>query len=119
MILSITLSQTFPAVLLSGYHFTATGADVSADACGDKKALSPLLTSGVHGSGLTLDFRSNRVHTGGRVLLSLSCVLPQSSSLRGRRDDSSCTPSMSKQNVTVSDPYNPPLPEDYLVSCDL
>ena len=98
----------------AGYHFTATGAAVSADACGEKKDLTSLLKSGVHGSGLTLDFRSNRVYTGGSVFLSISCVLPQAN--RVARDENSCTPSVTQQNRSVSNPYNPPLPEDYLVS---
>ena len=102
------------AIIHAGYHFTATGADVSADACGEKKDLTSLLKSGVHGSGLILDFRSNRVHTGGSVFLSISCILPQAN--RVARDENSCTPSVTQQNRSVSSPYNPPLPEDYLVS---
>ena len=104
-------------ILNAGYHFTATGANVLTDACGQKDDLSPELVSGVHGSSLMLDFRSNRIHTSGTMFLSLSCIIPQSSN-RGARNanlEPDCTPSVSSRNRIVTDPYNPPSPEDYLV----
>ena len=53
------------------------------------------LKAGVHGSGLTLDFRSNRINTGGTVLVSLSCTKPQTYSVNIVDDqDDGCTPSM-------------------------
>lgn len=63
-------------LLTVGYHFTATGAQITQDACGSKKKLSKEIMSGYHGSGLTLDFRSNRIHSKGSFYLGITCTLP-------------------------------------------
>lgn len=44
-----------------GYQFTATGASVPTDACGDLYYLPDALKYGVHGSSLNVEFRSNRI----------------------------------------------------------
>ena len=68
---------------------------MSGDACGKLADLPRHLRAGVHGSGLTLDFRSNRLNTAGTVLVSLSCVKPLTSSTYLADDqDADCTPSM-------------------------
>ena len=46
------------------------------DLCGKTKDLSEVQKFGVHGSGLTLDFRSNRINTGEGFFLALTCILP-------------------------------------------
>lgn len=46
------------------------------DLCGNMTDLPDVQKSGVHGSGLTLDFRSNRINTGDGFFLALTCVLP-------------------------------------------
>ena len=57
-----------------GYKFTATGAHVIEDACGSKEKLSKKLMSGYHGSGLTFDFRSNRIHSKEGFYLGITCI---------------------------------------------
>ena len=115
-----------------GYHFTATGAPVETDACGLKDDLSSGLKSGVHGHGLTLDFRSNRISRTKNFFLSISCIIPAGSGSRKRRNtllqvadtqpvtenavSDSCTPSKTLTSEVIRDPYNEPKPEDYLVS---
>jgi len=73
------------------YQFTATGTPVPTDLCGSMGGLSDVQKSGVHGSGLTLDFRSNRVNTGDGFFLALTCTLPWGS--RRKRSTERCTPS--------------------------
>ena len=63
-------------LLTIGYHFTATGAQITQDACGSKEKLSKEIMSGYHGSALTLDFRSNRIHSKGSFYLGVTCTLP-------------------------------------------
>ena len=46
------------------------------DLCGNMEDLPEVQKRGVHGSGLTLDFRSNRVNTGEGFFLALTCTLP-------------------------------------------
>ena len=46
------------------------------DLCGDMEDLPAVQKSGVHGSGLTLDFRSNRINSGDGFFLALTCTLP-------------------------------------------
>ena len=84
------------------------------DACGSLSTLSPVLKSGVHGSGLTLDFRSNRVHTGGNVLVSLSCTIPQARVRPGDDQDAGCTPSMDLKRKILKDPNTLPPDEDFV-----
>lgn len=67
---------------------------MSGDACGKLADLPPHLRAGVHGSGLTLDFRSNRLNTAGNVLVSLSCVKPLTSSAYLGDQDVDCTPTL-------------------------
>ena len=69
-------------LLTIGYHFTATGAQISHDACGGIKKLSEKLKSGYHGSGLTLDFRSNRIHSKGNFYLGITCTLPSTKTVQ-------------------------------------
>ena len=69
-------------LLTIGYHFTATGAQISHDACGGIKKLSEKLKSGYHGSGLTLDFRSNRIHSKGSFYLGITCTLPSTKTVQ-------------------------------------
>jgi hypothetical protein len=59
---------------ISGFDFTATGEDVTTDGCGKLNDLPDSLKSGVHGSGLTLDFRSNRINRTEDFFLALICV---------------------------------------------
>ena len=59
---------------ISGYDFTATGASVPTDACGELQDLPDVLKSGVHGSGLTLDFRSNRINRTEDFFLAVVCI---------------------------------------------
>lgn len=58
-----------------GFQFTATGASVSTDACGDMDNLTDVLKSGVHGSSLSVDFRSNRINnTDVGFFLAIVCI---------------------------------------------
>ena len=66
-----------------GYHFTTTWGGVIEDACGGKEKLSEKLMSGdLHGSGLTFDFRSNRIHSNGGFYLGITCILPSTARTR-------------------------------------
>ena len=47
--------------------------------------LSNVQKFGVHSSGLTLDFRSNRINTGEGFFLALTCTLPSAAGGLGRR----------------------------------
>ena len=58
----------------AGYHFTATGASVETDACGNLTDLPSVLQGGAHGSALTVDFRSNRIKRVGDFFLAVTCV---------------------------------------------
>ena len=60
--------------LILGFDFTATGTDVPRDACGKLEDLDGSFTSGVHASGLTLDFRSNRINRTEDFFLAVICV---------------------------------------------
>ncbi len=65
-----------------GYEFSATGANVPTDACGDDRdSLAPALQSGPHSSSLMVNFRSNRRNTGMDFFLAITCTLPQELSL--------------------------------------
>ena len=46
------------------------------DLCGNIRDLSTVQRFGVHSSGLTLDFRSNRINTGEGFFLALTCTRP-------------------------------------------
>ena len=97
-------------LLLVGYQFTATGAPVDKDVCGNMVDLPDALKSGVHGSGLTLDFRSNRINTRNGFFLALTCTLPSAaeqassqSSPTKKRDIPSSTDGIGvQQNCTPS-----------------
>ena len=87
----------------AGYHFTATvnGIPETENAqCGKLEELPSNRTEGVHSSGLTLDFRSNRLNTKGNVFVVLTCVKHPTKSTHQKRasliadQDTECTPSM-------------------------
>ena len=84
--------------------------------------------SGVHGSGLTLDFRSNRVNTGEGFFLALTCTLPsaarrkRSSTLDPSTDEvvvrpTACTPSQTLTAKVGRESEDEPLKtaEEYFV----
>ena len=119
-------------ITILGYHFTATGATVDADACGNLEDLPSVLQGGAHGSALTVDFRSNRIKRVGDFFLAVTCVpTTESSVVRKKRDTSvteptgdslglqtlrNCTPSLSLEKQVVRDPDIESSDEDYLVS---
>jgi hypothetical protein len=72
-----------------GYEFSATGANVPTDACGDQDSLAPEFQSGPHSSSLMVNFRSNRRNTGMDFFLAITCTLPQESSLATNGNDAS------------------------------
>ena len=78
------------------------------DLCGEIEDLPEVQQSGVHGSGLTLDFRSNRINTGDGFFLALTCTLPSAAggSRRKRYSNSNhnnyySTPSSPVEEVVV------------------
>ena len=115
-----------------GYHFTSTGVAVDTDACGNLEDLPDVLKSGVHGSGLAVDFRTNRIKRDKGFFLTLSCIQQSTgpgarqnhdTSVAGEsfslRPSGKCTPSISLEKKVVRD-LNVHLEssdEDYLVSC--
>ena len=82
-----------------GYHFTATGAHITEDACGSKEKLSQKLLSGYHGSGLSLDFRSNRIHSKDGFYLGITCTLPSKTIRKKRADPSVSISGSSSQSL--------------------
>ena len=108
-----------------GYHFTATGTPAPKDICGNMEDLAEVEKSGVHGSGLTLDFRSNRINTGEGFFLALICTLPSAAGGSRRKRDSdnplssssvdgvvikpACTPSQTLTAVVGRDSQDEPL----------
>ena len=48
-----------------GFSFSITGENKISDLCGTHKHLTDDVMYGYHGSHLTLDFRSNRIHSSG------------------------------------------------------
>lgn len=75
-------NELFYNFSISGFHFTATGSDIAQDACGELEDLPDHLKSGVHGSGLTLDFRSNRINRTKDFFLAVICIDPAPSRKR-------------------------------------
>ena len=71
--------------LFIGYHFTATGANVDTDACGELDNLPAVLKSGAHGSALNVDFRSNRINRTMDFFLSVVCINTGGGSRRKRQ----------------------------------
>ena len=61
-----------------GFSFSITGENKISDLCGTHKHLPDDVMYGYHGSHLTLDFRSNRIHSSGGFFLGMACVLPES-----------------------------------------
>ncbi len=102
------------------------------DLCGNKGNLSEVQKSGVHGSRLTLDFRSNRINSGEGFYLALTCTLPLAGggTRRKRQNWSSryfydeilsqptCTPSQTLTAIVGRDSRNEPLKtaDEYFVS---
>ena len=98
------------------------------DLCGNMEDLPEAQKSGVHGSGLTLDFRSNRVNTGEGFFLALTCTLPsaarrkRSSTLDPSTDEvvvrpTACTPSQTLTAMVGRESEDEPLKtaEEYFV----
>lgn len=90
---------------------------MKADACGKLDDLSPQLKSGVHGSSLTLDFRSNRVNRVTGLFLAVTCSIPRSTGSRRKRSthspfEAGCTPTTLLDGRTVNDPDDPQTAED-------
>ena len=91
------------------------------DLCGNMEDLPEVQKSGVHGSGLTLDFRSNRINTGGGFFLALTCTLPSAAGGSRRKRSLSyssldevviqptCTPSQTLAMRVGRDSQNMPL----------
>ena len=108
--------------------------DVPIDVCGDLGSLPEVLKSGVHGSSLMVDFRSNRINTGMDFFLALTCILPLESvaneqnlnndhstaaldSAVGLRSSSrGCTRTRSLTEMVGTDPNRRILAKQYLVS---
>jgi hypothetical protein len=100
------------------------------DLCGNMDDLSDVQKDGVHGSGLTLDFRSNRINSGEGFFLALTCTLGGGGSRRKRQNWSSryfydeilsqptCTPSQTLKAIVGRDSQNEPLKtaDEYFVS---
>lgn len=120
----------------TGYEFIVTGADVPTDACGNLNSLPGVLQSGVHGSSLMVDFRSNRINTGMDFFLALTCTLPLESVTNGQNlnDDPStisvsaaglrapsqgCTRSQSLTGGVGTDPNRRLSAKQYLVSYNI
>ena len=117
----------------TGYQFTATGANAPTDACGNLNSLPGVLTSGVHDSGLMVDFRSNRITTGVDFFLAITCTLPMAGAAQdsnglvapfsagpsGPQDSKTwkCTPSQNLRRVVGTVPNSKTIPaKQYLVS---
>ena len=66
--------------------------------CGNMEDLPEAQKSGVHGSGLTLDFRSNRVNTGEGFFLALTCTLPSGAR---RKRSSTLDPSKRLDGIVI------------------
>jgi hypothetical protein len=109
-----------------GYQFTITGKPVPMDLCGNMGDLSEVQKFGVHGSGLTLDFRSNRVNAGEGFFLALTCTLAGGGSRRKRQNygrwssryfydydevfvEPTCTPSQTLTAIVGRDSQDEPL----------
>ena len=71
------------------------------DLCGSMEDLPKVQRSGVHGSGLTLDFRSNRINTGEGFFLALTCTRPFSLAARKKRFSDSPTLDPSTDEVVI------------------
>lgn len=99
----------------AGYHFTATGVPVTHDLCGDMAGLPNILKSGVHGSGLTLDFRSNRINAGSGFFLALTCTLPSAASSRKKKQihSSSIDQVQVRQTCIPSQTFNAKVGRDF------
>lgn len=69
-----------------GYHFTEYGANIDDDACGDLGDLPTAFVSGVHGSSLNVEFRSNRINRGTDFFLFVVCVPPTRLTRRRKRE---------------------------------
>ena len=63
------------------------------DLCGNMEDLPEVQRSGDHGSGLTLDFRSNRINTGEGFFLALTCTLPLAARKKRFSDSPTLDPS--------------------------
>ena len=68
------------------------------DLCGNMEDLQEVQRSGVHGSGLTLDFRSNRINAGDGFFLALTCTLPLAAR---RKRSSTLDPSTDLDGVVI------------------
>ena len=115
----VILAMWYTCYITVGYHFTATGAQISQDACGDIKKLSEKLKTGYHGSGLTLDFRSNRIYSKGRFHLGITCILQSARDAKANpRHQSRLTSYSNKFSKTYSTTQSRLRSESYTESDD-
>ena len=59
-----------------GFNFNITGKNKISDLCGSHESLTDDVIHGYHGSHLTLEFRSNRIHSRGGFYVGIVCILP-------------------------------------------
>ena len=91
--------------VIIGFTFTATGGSITSDLCGTHKNLPDHVTRdrGFHGSRLTLDFRSNRIHNRGDFYLGVTCTLPTATTTSAYKNGQTlyrtCSPSKTKSVV--------------------
>ena len=71
------------------------------DLCGSMEDLPKVQRYGVHGSGLTLDFRSNRINTGEGFFLALTCTRPLAARKKRFSDSPTLDPSTDEVLVVI------------------